>query len=466
MEFTEFAQLLKPIIGGSYNTQIFTRTIFESIITDEGALQIEDISASTFKSYYNGKTKVTKIAQRVLPYLDPEQFISYLENYPEATSQRLLDCFKPYIDEITLHNATEKVAYLFEDILKEAASKKRNSTPKGATKTETKSASQRINDKILASGQAFTNAWSNVIENLADELDDSHPSKRQNSKLVVEALSNQDSAFLKQFRERAKPILKYCIDTDPAAEATDLFLNDKIADLLNEWKFEYREIEDAALRNIVKDTLNVLNEYTYYISDKFLRLIPNKKVLWFRNESWEEGEQLRNVLQPESYRLRCEMRDLYLRLYPLPEDENHATNIHLPENQSSAESPYSTEDDILLKDFVADYDELMLTLISENFGESLVDMSVQGRIQQLYNSKWKSKADKFLDPTLKSYVFGLLGELNKLNDSLLSHTNNMTSIKSIRTKIRNLYVKLHPNSFSEAFPYDAFIDDWDDGEFY
>lgn len=55
--------------------------------------------------------------------------------------------------------------------------------------------------------------------------------------------------------------------------------------------------------------MDILSEYTYYLSDKFLRLIPGRNILWFRNESWEEGEQLRKVLQPESYRLRCEIRD-------------------------------------------------------------------------------------------------------------------------------------------------------------
>ena len=93
MEFTEFAEILKPIIGGSYSTHVFTRTLFETIITEDGLLQIEDISENTFKAYYNGKTQVTKIAQRVLPHIEPEQFISYLDDFPEATTQRLCDAF-------------------------------------------------------------------------------------------------------------------------------------------------------------------------------------------------------------------------------------------------------------------------------------------------------------------------------------------------------------------------------------
>ena len=76
------------------------------------------------------------------------------------------------------------------------------------------------------------------------------------------------------------------------------------------------------------------------------------------------------------------------------------------------------------------------------------------------------KGRGFFNPILKSYVFSLLGELNQLSNCLLTAGTEPFSIKQTRTRIRNLYVKLHPDSFAEAFPYDAFIDDWDDGEFY
>lgn len=139
--------------------------------------------------------------------------------------------------------------------------------------------------------------------------------------------------------------------------------------------------------------------------------------------------------------------------------------VEIPEEQPSDESPYSSDDKLLLQEFTADYDEIMFTMISENYATSLTDMTLPRKTQDLYNNKWNAKADAFSDPTLKSYVFGLLGELNQLSNSLLLGSGEIFSIKSTRTKIRNLYVKLHPDSFSNAFPYDAFIDDWDDGEF-
>lgn len=141
-----------------------------------------------------------------------------------------------------------------------------------------------------------------------------------------------------------------------------------------------------------------------------------------------------------------------------------ATSIQLPEEQAD-ESPYSAEDNLLLEEFTADYDEIMAALIGENYAASLIDMTLPSKIKDLYETKWMSKADVFADPTLKSYVFGLLGELNNISNTFLFDGSVTPFLGNARTKIRNLYVKLHPDQFAGAFPYDAFIDDWDDGEY-
>lgn len=142
-----------------------------------------------------------------------------------------------------------------------------------------------------------------------------------------------------------------------------------------------------------------------------------------------------------------------------------ATNVQLPEEQVD-ESPYSSEDELLLEEFTSDYDEIMVTLIGENYVASLIDMTLPCKIKDLYETKWMSKADTFADPSLKSYVFGLLGELNNISNSFLASDSATPFLGSSRTKICNLYVKLHPDQFAGTFPYDAFVDDWDDGEYY
>ena len=231
---------------------------------------------------------------------------------------------RSFVIKTTIEDANTSDTSPTDDVVEVIKSENQPKTPKA-----------RIEDKILASGKAAADAWGKVMETLADDMEKGKADQPEKPRLVINKLNENDTLFLKRFREGAKPLFKYCIDNDPSAEATDLFLSDNITDFINSWKFEYREIEDYAFRTLVKDTMDILSEYTYYLSDQFLRLIPGRNILWFRNESWEEGEQLRKVLQPESYRLRCEIRDLYLRLYPLPEEDTKSENTTIIQQQTN-----------------------------------------------------------------------------------------------------------------------------------
>lgn len=231
---------------------------------------------------------------------------------------------RSFVIKTTIEDANTSDTSPTDDVVEVIKSENQPKTPKA-----------RIEDKILASGKATADAWGKVMGTLADDMEKGKADQPEKPRLVINKLNENDTLFLKRFREGAKPLFKYCIDNDPSAEATDLFLSDNITDFINSWKFEYREIEDYAFRTLVKDTMDILSEYTYYISDQFLRLIPGRNILWFRNESWEEGEQLRKVLQPESYRLRCEIRDLYLRLYPLPEEDTKSENTTIIQQQTN-----------------------------------------------------------------------------------------------------------------------------------
>jgi len=137
MEFAVFVQLLFPIIGAGSSTHAFTKSIFESIITDEGAVALDERSPDTYKAYFNGNTKITKLAHSISAYIEPEEFIGYIEQFSDAATQSLCDSFCPYLPEITLHNAGERLAELFAAIIKEAASTKKKGSPKGAEDTET-----------------------------------------------------------------------------------------------------------------------------------------------------------------------------------------------------------------------------------------------------------------------------------------------------------------------------------------
>lgn len=199
-----------------------------------------------------------------------------------------------------------------------------------------KTASERLNEKILASGKVLADVWGKAIESIVDDMDSKTETPLEKPKLIISNLNDKDKQYLQQIRKQAKPILKYCIENDPSAGDTKLSLADELSDFNRSWKFEIREISDYALRTLLNDIMQVFDEYSYYISDKFLRLIPERMVLWFRNGSIEEGEQLREVLRPETIKKRYEMRDIYLRLYPIPEDnesqKQNTTIIHQQTN--------------------------------------------------------------------------------------------------------------------------------------
>lgn len=190
------------------------------------------------------------------------------------------------------------------------------------------------------------------------------------------------------------------------------------------------------------------------LCEQFTEFLPNINV---NNVGDEIAELFANIIRTAAQTKRKK---------PASKKDTGTDSIKLPDEQPSDESPYSSEDNELLQEFTADYDEIMFTMIGENYGVSLIDMSLPNKVQALYKTKWNTKADAFNNPTLKSYVFSLLGELNQLSNCLLTAGTEPFFIKQTRTRIRNLYVKLHPDSFAEAFPYDAFIDDWEDGEFY
>lgn len=163
MEFSEFAEILKPIIGGSYSTHRFTKTLFETLLTDEGLFQIEGISENTYKAYFNGNTKITKIAQKIFPYIEPEQMVDYLNSFSDAIAQDLMDSFAPYIENITPMNVAEEVTYFLVDIIKSAASEKKKS-PTGAGDESERVEADVVDDGSTSDSDARVEK-NNVIQN-------------------------------------------------------------------------------------------------------------------------------------------------------------------------------------------------------------------------------------------------------------------------------------------------------------
>ena len=87
----------------------------DSIVTEEGQDVLDDLSESTYKAYFNGNTEITKLAQKISAYIEPEEFIGYIEQFSDAAVQSLCDSFQGYLPDINLHNAGEELAGLFAE---------------------------------------------------------------------------------------------------------------------------------------------------------------------------------------------------------------------------------------------------------------------------------------------------------------------------------------------------------------
>lgn len=130
----------------------------------------------------------------------------------------------------------------------------------------------------------------------------------------------------------------------------------------------------------------------------------------------------------------------------------------------------SEADQELLHDFHSDYDKIINQCIGERFAEIWIAGNISRQITFLFTGKWKDESDKFQNLILRSYVIETLGLLQQMCDILDPNTNGTTisafrpSVRTIRLKLRNNYVKLHPDQYVGIFPYEAFVPDWADGE--
>lgn len=273
MTFSDFANLLHPIIGEGISTSDFARKILYVMVGEKNFDIIEKKSTNTYKAYFNGRTPINSFASEICSKIEPENFVPYLESFGDAVGEKLCTIFEPYIKGIDTANVYKEIAYYFDKIIEDAA----------------------------------------II-------------KRKDS-------SNKDEP------------------------------------------------------------------------------------------------------------------------------------LDIPDEHTSDNLPYLESDMELLKEFNNDYEEIMLTLINGNYTTYLVNMSMPNKIKKLYLKKWKEKANDFITPTLKSDIFGILGVLDELSTNFISCNSNTSLITDQRIKVRNLYVKLHPEKYDNNIPYDIFLDDWNDNEF-
>lgn len=162
MVFKEFVQLLYPVIGGASSQAAFVKTLFEIVATEDGQSVLEEQAESTYRSYFNGNTGISRIAQKLNVCKESENFVEYIENFPEETLDNLCDVFREHLPGINNFNVGHLLAELFRTILVEAAGTKRKSP--ASSEDDTEPIEAEVVDGEIPSGAATKEQKITVIQ--------------------------------------------------------------------------------------------------------------------------------------------------------------------------------------------------------------------------------------------------------------------------------------------------------------
>lgn len=136
MDFKEFVHRLASVISAGGNTASFTRSVFEAILSEEGQDILDEYQPSSYKSFYNGQAKISRLAKKINAYIEPMNFSDYIYQFSDAAVENLCTQFSDILPEISPHNAGEQLAELFVSIITAAAGTTKKSTPKSASKED------------------------------------------------------------------------------------------------------------------------------------------------------------------------------------------------------------------------------------------------------------------------------------------------------------------------------------------
>ena len=142
-------------------------------------------------------------------------------------------------------------------------------------------------------------------------------------------------------------------------------------------------------------------------------------------------------------------------------------DIELPSASTKENTSCLTEKDRkILDDFHCDFDDILNKCIKSDHAALLCISRQSIDFISMLNDKWKKRITEFENIRLQSDILDTIATLQEFHDVLNpdNKSNSFFSVRELRTKLRNNYVKIHPDSYFEIFPYAAFIDDWNDGE--
>lgn len=128
---------------------------------------------------------------------------------------------------------------------------------------------------------------------------------------------SEDGKLLQEFKTDVTEIMEYVRDTDFAAEPFRMSLSDEIElGILTKWNKKRYLFSNDNIENLKQHILQTFIELSHYLTFSYMHALSDGRLM-FNNDSWEAGEKLRNELQPQTYKIRCKVRDLLEELYKI-----------------------------------------------------------------------------------------------------------------------------------------------------
>lgn len=258
MTFSDFINRLFSIIGAGSSTHAFTKSIFE-VMLDENDLEIlDEYTEETYKSYFNGNTGISRIAKKICAHMEPENFVAYIDGFPDAIRDSLSAVFEDIIPDCDSFNISQELAELFADILREAASTKKKRTSK-----------KKAHNEIAIPKNSPSDDNSSVC------------------------LSENDKSLLSDFHNDFDAIIEKCIANNQVGILLTTSLSSKINSLYDEkWRSAISKFEDISLQSDVLSTIATLQEYCKVLD-------PDAEFSF-----------------PSVRKLRIKLRDYYVKTHP------------------------------------------------------------------------------------------------------------------------------------------------------
>ncbi len=175
----------------------------------------------------------------------------------------------------------------------------------------------------------------------------------------------------------------------------------------------------------------------------------------------------KNNIKPTDVCLSCDelLEDIFWDI--ISPNTSKGSDVELPSvNTKKNGYSLSEKDKMLLDEFHCDFDGILKKCIKSENAALLSVCHQSEELNNLFNDKWKNRVAEFDDIRLQADILDTIATLQEIHEMLNPDrkSNSFFSVHKLQTKLRNNYVKIHPDSYFEIFPYDAFIDDWNDGE--